>query len=344
MAIDADDIRSDAEIKHAEARESLERMQSFDAETLPREKELGTQINFRDAVKPATRLVEMYKRLSVSALEDFPLSLLAKITAQANADYNRLDEILKFKAGQPIDARNTLISQLDKAYDSTFPAMYPLISYSASKSADVQRLETEARAMIQGIEDRGRHLIEVLKKKQEDAEDVLSEIRKVAAEKGVSQQAIYFQEAMTDHGSRAKGWLIATIAVAALMVLYAIGSIFIHKIPYLKPDNMYASIQLAVSKMLLFAVISYMLYLCARNFLAHKHNAIVNSHRQSALFTYTAIMEAAKDIKQKEMVLTYAAACIFSPQSTGYSRNEGPKAPSAKSVVELLAKPLMAEE
>ncbi len=128
------------------------------------------------------------------------------------------------------------------------------------------------------------------------------------------------------------------------MTAYAIASLFIHKIPILTPDTMYVSIQLAISKTLIFAVISYMLYLCARNFLANKHNAIVNKHRQNALMTYTAIMNAAKDIDQKEIVLTHAASCIFGPQNTGYSRADGSGAPSAKSVVELLMKPFTPDE
>ena len=344
MAIDEDAMRSDADIKRAEANESLGRMQSFNTDSLPREKELGSILNFGNAVKPAERLIELYKRIPVTVLEDFPLGLLTQIATQANNDYNRLKQILEFPAGQSVEARDNLIAQLENGYDQTFKVLHPFVSYSASKSADFQRLETEGRAMIQTIEDRGNKLAEVLEKKQEEADNILGDIRKAAAEQGVSQQSFYFREAATDHEGQATKWLIGTFVVAAIMVLYAIGSLFIHKIPYLTPDTMYASIQLGISKTLLFAVISYMLYLCARNFLAHKHNAIINKHRQSALMTYTAIMDAAKDTKQKEVVLTYAASCIFSPQSSGYSRSDVGKAPSAKSVVELLAKPFTQDE
>ena len=332
------------EAKRTEAIESLGRMQSFNTDDLPREKELGTVLNFKGAVEPAKRLIDLYKRISVTVLVDFPLAELQQIWTQANNDYNRLEEILKFEAGQPVEARDSLIEQLDSSYQQSFKVLYPLISYSASKSADFQRLEIEARAMIQSVQDQGEKVAKELEKEQTEAEKILTDIRKAAAEQGVSQQAVYFEQAEKKHEKQAKKWLIAIICLAICMTVYAIASLFMHKIPVLTSDTIYVSIQLAISKTLIFAVISYMLYLCARNFLANKHNAIVNKHRQNALMTYTAIMNAAKDIEQKEIVLTHAASCIFGPQNTGYSRADGAKAPSAKSVVELLTKPFTPDE
>ncbi len=80
---------------------------------------------------------------------------------------------------------------------------------------------------------------------------------------------------------------------------------------------------MALSKLLIFAVLAYMLLLCARNFLAHKHNSIVNKHRQNALLTFKALADAASKEDQRDVVLTYAAACIFSPQETGYTKSGG---------------------
>jgi len=83
-----------------------------------------------------------------------------------------------------------------------------------------------------------------------------------------------------------------------------------------------------------------MLYLSAKNFIANKHNSIVNKHRQNALMTFKALVDAAKNPQNQDIVLTHAASCIFSPQSTGYSGAADGQAPSAKSVIELLGKPI----
>jgi hypothetical protein len=82
-----------------------------------------------------------------------------------------------------------------------------------------------------------------------------------------------------------------------------------------------------------------MLFLSARNFLNHKHNAIVNRHRQNALMTHRALIEAAGDHGIREAIMVQAAGCIFSPQNTGYTGGgSSGENPSPKSVVELLSR------
>ena len=51
---------------------SLSRMQEFNPNDLVREADLGKK-SFTDVVEPAARLIDLYKRLSLSALQDFPL-------------------------------------------------------------------------------------------------------------------------------------------------------------------------------------------------------------------------------------------------------------------------------
>ncbi|OVE74485.1 hypothetical protein BVX94_00105 [bacterium B17] len=330
--------------KRQEATESLQRMLDFDANQLPREKELGTALNFSGAVEPANRLIGLYRRISPTILPDLPQNQLNTLWQQANSDYNILKQVLDFQAGRPVNERDTLITQIDQAYQQAFNKLESLVSFSASKATDFQSLEREARAMMQGVQDQGDKLAKDLDAKSEKAAGILEDIQKAAAEQGVSQQAVYFKEAEIDHDTESNKWLKATIWLAVAMGVYAVASLFLHLIPWLKPtgtSETYTSIQLAVSKGLIFAVISYMLYLSAKNFLAHKHNAIVNKHRQNALMTYTAILNASKSLEQKEIILNHASACIFGPQSTGYAKTDGGDAPSAKSVVELLGKPLM---
>lgn len=324
-----------------QAVQSLERMQNFDVSTLPREQELGSELNFKEVVPHAQRLIGLYQQISIPSLDDLPQQFLNTIHTQANADFNRLEEILKFsqREGNAYDRRNQLIKQIADSYDGAFTKLHPIIAYSTSKSADFKRLETEARAMIQAVEDRATELTKNLKQSQDQADGILAEIRKTAAEQGVSQKAVYFRDESKEHDDQAERWRKTTVRLAWLMGGYAFLSLFIHKVPGLKPENAYESVQLAVSKVLIFAVISYMLYLAARNFLAHKHNAIVNKHRQNALMTFKALVDAAKEDENKEIVLTHAAACIFRPQTTAYSREGGGSSPSAKSVVELLTKP-----
>lgn len=79
------------------AKESLERMQNFDASTLPREIGIGSnRLSFSDAVEPARNLIKLYQRLSVSVLEDFPDDILDQIQSQIDFDYNLFEQTLEF--------------------------------------------------------------------------------------------------------------------------------------------------------------------------------------------------------------------------------------------------------
>lgn len=325
-----------------QARESLKRMQNFDVESLAREQDLGSRFHFREAVESASRLVDLYRRLPESVLADLPATPLQTIRDRANEHFNRFDEILKFDPAQQNapQVRTSLINNLRTAYEPAFQALHPYISYSLQKTADFRRLESEARAALQTIRDEASKLTEALNKDKEAAGKILEEIRKTAAEQGVSQQAIYFKEAADQHESEAKRWQWTTVWIAVGLALYALLSTTFHKIPWLAPEDTYQAVQLAVSKVLVFAVISYVLYLAGRNFISHTHNTIINRHRQNALMTYKALVEAAGNTPNREVVLVQAAACIFSPQGTGYTHDNLPHPPGAQSVVEFLTKPL----
>lgn len=328
-----------------ETKTSLSRIQGFDTDGLHRA-ELGKSYSFEAAIKPAKRLIDLFKRLSVEALDDFGTAQLNQIKTQADACYSILNSVLTFDETQP-DAhgkKNTLIGQIKKAYEAPFGILFPMIGYSLYKSADFQRLDVEAHAVLQSIKDETDAIKEGLEKQQTDAEVALQEIRNTAAEKGVTLQAIYFKEEADKNETDAETWRGTTVAIAIGLGVYAFASLFIHIIPAIAPENTYETIQIAVSKILIFAVISYMLYLSARNFLSHKHNAVVNRHRQNALMTYQTLTEAGGEkARGSDAVLMHAAACIYAPQPTGYAAGDG-GGQSAKSVIELFSKPLSSDE
>lgn len=333
-----------AKAQYKEAQDALMRVQDFDISQLPREADLGKSLSFQEAAIPATLLVDLFKRLSIQALDDFPDQVLNVIRDQANNVYNLFDQILKFDVaqGNPQASRQSIINGLIGAYAGTFQSLHPYIAYSLHRSADFQRLDAQARATLQSVEDRANAFSGAMKKHEEDAMRVLGEIRKVAAEEGVTQQAAHFRTEAESHESKAEEWRNKTVKLAWLLGAFAVASLFIHKIPFLKPETAYDAVQLALSKVLLFAVITYMLVLSAKNFMNHRHNAVVNKHRQNALMTHRALVEGAADGGMRDAVMVHAASCIFSPQPTGYTqgKSDGDMV-SPRSIVEILSKPIV---
>jgi hypothetical protein len=184
-------------------------------------------------------------------------------------------------------------------------------------------LEREARAAMQSAVDQTAALTKELAAPKQEADKILDDVRRVAAEQGVSQQAMYFHNESLEHEKEADSWRAATIWIAVGLAIYLVLSVFFDKWTGLQPTDAYSASQIAVSKVLIFAVMAYMLILSARNFLSHKHNEIVNRHRQNALLTFNALVNAAGNDEARDIVLTYAAACIFAPQETGYTKPGG---------------------
>ena len=120
------------------AEKSLSRIQTFDVNMLPRESELGINFRFTNVLAPATRLVELFKRLPISALEDFGKTQLDEVETQAAACYNLFNDVLKFDETQSsaLSVRDSLILQIERAYQGAFNVMMPLIGYSLYKTAD----------------------------------------------------------------------------------------------------------------------------------------------------------------------------------------------------------------
>lgn len=321
-------------------REALERVQTFDPETLGRVDDLGRQMNFAEAVKPAEAIIAVYKRIPMSALSDFTDGQLNAILGQANADYNVFKEILDFNAasGDAVNNRTNILNSIKVRRDQLFDHLWHYVAYGVARITDTSLLETQARATIQGIEDQAAKLTEQLNKAKTDADSALAAIRAVASEQGVSQQAIYFKDEAQAQETLADKWLTYMYRFAAALGAFAILSLFLHKFEWIKPSNNGEVFQLITSKVLIFTVLGYLLIMAARNYTTHKHNAVVNRHRQNALLTYQAIVTAAEDSGTQDIVLAHAASCIFSPQETGFAHGKGDTGAGSKSVLELLTK------
>jgi hypothetical protein len=325
---------------YSSALEALERIQSFDPSKLSRIDDLGRQMSFSDAVEHAERIIAVYKRIPASSLRDFTDNQLNVITNQANSDYNLFKQILEYNAASndAVSSRENILSTISTRRDQLFDQLWQYISYGVARITDTSLLETQARATIQRIEDEATALTKQLEKARLDADQSLTAIRAVASEQGVSQQAIYFKEEAEKQNTLADEWLGYTYKFAAAIGFFSVASLFLHKCEWIKPSNDSEMVQLISSKILIFSVLGFLLLMAARNYSTHKHNSIVNRHRQNALLTYRALVAAAENNSTQDIVLAHAASCIFSPQDTGFSRGKGEFGQGSKSVLELFTK------
>lgn len=297
-------------------------------------------MSFVDAVKHAEAIIAVYKRIPLSAISDFSDTQLNVIQGQSNADFSTFKQILEFNAasGDAVGTRTNLLNQLQVRRDQLFDAVWQYVAYGVARATDTSLLETQARATIQAIEDQSVLLTGQLQQAKADADTALAAIRAVASEQGVSQQAVYFKDESKEQDELAASWLTRTYWFASAVGLFAVLSLFLHKFEWIRPVNEIEAFQLISSKILIFAVLGFLLVMAAKNYVSHKHNSIVNRHRQNALLTYKALVQASAGQGTEDIVLAHAASCIFSPQETGFAQGRGDSTSGSKSVLELFTK------
>ncbi len=323
-----------------EATDSLVRIQTFEISSLKQTDRLGKAFEFSNILSPAEKIIGLYKKIPPGAVHEFADEQCRQIHQLTNATYNLFDEILKFDAtaGDASNKHQNLVSQVNQQYNSVFNQLYPLISYAMAQTVDFNNLAEQGRAAVQDVRDQSESMMEELESVGQQAKEVLEEVRKIAAEQGVSQQARYFAEESENHKKLAWQWQKATLGMGLLVGTYGVLSFFFNKIEYIAPLNIAEAIQFSASKLLVFFVLAYMLFLCSRNFLSHRHNEIVNKHRQNALMTYKTLVEAGATPEARDAVLNHAAASIYRLHDTGYVRGVNNSAPSSTSIVEMLPK------
>jgi hypothetical protein len=311
-----------------ETKDALERVQSFDATNLVRQDVLG-KYAFNAAVEPARKLIQLFSTLSLSSLSYFPDQQLTAVKDLCNSVFNLFKSVEEFDVenAQPSvkEAQDAIVKNLDANFQHAFNILSPIIAFAAARSQDFTALERDARAATQAAQDQAAKIIETLSGQNEVASRIIQEVRAAAAEQGVGNQALHFKTEADKHGVEAGKWLKYTVRTSIGLGIYSLITLFSHNIDALSPSSYFETVQILVSKALVFSVIAFMLFLCSRNFMSHRHNEVVNRHRQNALATFTALVEAANDPASSDIILNHASACIFAPQDTGYAKQDGLK-------------------
>ena len=136
----------------------------------------------------------------------------------------------------------------------------------------------------------------------------------------------------------ARRWLIATIVLALGTAGFG-WYIAQHYLETPKELTVAQSIQLAIARLFIFSVLYFATVWCGRNFKAHKHNELVTRHRQHALRTFEAFLNAATDPATKNAVLLQSTTAIFAASNTGFAGadGEGPQQPHIIEMVKTIS-------
>lgn len=192
-------------------------------------------------------------------------------------------------------------------------------------------LHAEARNLQSGMEDMAAKAKSDIEKQQSSMtktlQDKIDSLQGQVTDLAVSGgAAAYFADTGKKHATASYAWLAAVVVEVLLLAAYAVWGDELFPVNFREKTDIeltYAVWRTVAARVLVFTVLAYALFFSARNYAAERHNAVVNRHRQNALSTYRALVEANSTPENRDIVLAHAARCIFAPQESGYARGGG---------------------
>jgi hypothetical protein len=303
----------------------LNTLASIHPSDLVRTQELGPDLNFEYGVFFFSRTLRLFHALHEADLSDIPNHKLTQLVQAATQTKDLIDQIQHFSlqkySSSPIGTRDQFINQVRDSYDSAFEIVAPVIAYTIRKGSVFARLEEQARQSVTRLDEIVTKQKTMMEAARDYAGQLLKEVQRIAQEAGVSQHAVHFKAEADTQEADATKWLTATIWLGSGTALVGLAMLIFYFVSArsLTPTQ---SLQLAISKIVLLSVLFTSTLWSGKTYKAHRHNAVVNRHREHALATFQAFAKAADDPETKNAVLLQATQCIFAPQPTGYIGGE----------------------
>jgi len=319
----------------AELKIKLREIIKFEIKDLER-KDLGIKFkNFSDASKTFGKYIQLYEDVDkYIELESIPLKIFEQINNRATDACNQFEKIKTFDPPEeePFTKANELINVTIRKYGEDLNILIP---YLVQSKKPVEIVKDDIRAITNAKEKANGILI--------DADKILNQLKQISAETGVSKFSGIFKKQARKYFWSSIAWLVVTVAVTSYTLNYAINSYKSLEDLYLNETNITTQdssninlqdessitkgpglnsnqiVQLAISRLIIFALLYFGIVWAGRNFRTNLHNNVINKHRQNALNTFEVFAESAKDDPPtKNAVLLEATKCIFSPQASGY--------------------------
>jgi hypothetical protein len=307
-------------------------------ESLVRADVLGKELSFESGLPIFSRTLHLFRDLSQSNLDDVSFETLQNLTNLARQVFDQLQSVQNFSTTQanPAQARDSLINQIRDQWNRYYEALTPVISYTARRATDFDRLEREARGAVTELQQIGTDARKERDKMMAEMNAALEQVRRVAAEAGVAQHAIHFSKEAESNLRQSKLWLVVAVVFGLVTAVYAFYGLEIQLREVAANVQTTRLIQLALSRIVIISILSYGLVFSARNFAASRHNFVINRHRQNALSTFETFAKAAGDAQTKDAVLMQATQSIFALQTSGYLRAEHDTAQQGGQIIEVV--------
>ena len=219
--------------------ESLDAIQAFDAKSLVRAEKLGSAFDFSLAKDPAERIVDLFKQIDVSGLKHLPVSSLINLYSISESTRQFFQQALDFDpmSANAASTRDSIVAQINSHEQTVFGSISPIISYLSSQMNGAQTVLDSLRFDLQESKQALANLLSDAQSASAETKVVLETARSMSARVGVSKEAGHFSAAADDHRVASEKWRTATLCSAGILLLYSIGTAFLHKWEWMMPTT-----------------------------------------------------------------------------------------------------------
>ena len=304
-------------------REVLDAIVQTDPESFSQISGHGVTLDLSASIPVVGRIVGVFRRIRDSDLEAIPDTLRTQLAHEINRTLS------EFQRVQGLDPRNqspeNISSSLRSVYQQVYDNLTAILAHVGTDPAGFDELRRQAEQAVRRIDSAQEQVITML----EEAKTALDEIKKAAAEAGVSQHAVIFAGVSKRYRRTSYVWLAVStiVALATLGLAWQMAGQVVDR-------TLSDTIQFVAGRIILFGVLSYALVSSVRTYRAEAHNHVVNAHRHHALSTFETFTAASSDDATRNAVLMQATQCIFSHRPSGFGQREDDTAPQSQ-VLEL---------
>lgn len=207
-----------------EIQNKLKELISIDPDSLSREADLGTDLNFRQAVpvfNALTRLYGLLQDIDLSLLNPYHLNQIVGYIDGSLKIINRIQSFSIKGVNAPQREIDSIINTLAEDHNKRIEQLAPYFALRSQDSVEVDSFLNELKSQTEkGLSEINR-VTDAGAAFEEKAENILGAMQDAASKAGVSAQAGIFADASSEYAETANRWMVA------LVVSFVVTGIFV---------------------------------------------------------------------------------------------------------------------
>ena len=289
------------------------------AEELARTEELGQKLSYEAGVPLFKAIIDFFRRFRQVDISFLSMALLNQVRDacyEVKSCFDNIQTVDLTSVGNPAAERDEYIRQLDTAFGNRIIFLSPILAASGQETLVLREKEKEVERLMAELREKSAHAQGETREILASMRSTLREVQEAAAKAGVAKHAVHFDTEAKQYERSSMKWLFGTVGMAVLALAVTTG--FAWHAWTTSPD-IGQTVQIAVSKIAILAVLYAGMIWSARIYRSERHNWTVNRHRCNALLSFETFVAASTDGTTKNAVLLQATESIFGHQPSGFS-------------------------